>query len=141
MKTAKITKAVIGTFVIGSAAAYLLYQAVVSSWVYYYPVDEFVSSAQGRTAQNRDAALKQNRIIRLAGRVKPGTITINAEKMQLDFELTGRRSSLPVKYHGVVPRNFEADKEVVVEGRLSADGVFQVDKILTRCEAKYRVKL
>ena len=141
MKTAKITKAVIGTFVIGSAAAYLLYQAVVSSWVYYYPVDEFVSSAQGRTAQNHNAALKQNRTIRLAGRVKPDTITINAEKMQLDFELTGRYSSLPVRYHRVVPRNFEADKEVVVEGRLSADGVFQVDKILTRCEAKYRVKL
>lgn len=144
MKTAGITKTIIGTFVIGSAVAYLLYQAIVSSWVYYYSVDEFVRRTSAQTAQNgvtANTGVNQNRIIRLAGWVKPGSIAINTEKMQLDFELAGQHSSVPVRYYGVVPKNFAANKEVVVEGRLSANGVFQANKILTRCESKYRVKL
>ncbi len=130
--------------VIGTATGYFLYEAIESSWAYYYSVDEFVESQLGKWVQNRDVATfktDDNRIIRLAGWVKAGSVVTNAEKMQLDFELAGQKSSVPVRFCGVIPKNFTADKEVVVEGRASGNGVFQANKILTRCESKYKVRL
>ena len=82
-----------------------------------------------------------NRIIRLAGWVKDGTVVRNAKKMQLDFKLAGRKSTVQVRFYGVVPKNFAVDREVVVEGKAGANGVFKANKILTRCESKYKVKL
>jgi len=61
--------------------------------------------------------------------------------MQLDFELAGQKNSMPVRFYGVVPKNFIAGKEVVVEGKLNDYGVFEASKILTRCKSKYKVKL
>lgn len=144
MNPGKIKKVVIGVVVIGMAAGYLLYEAVESSWAYYYSVDEFVESPFYKALQNgSDVASRSNdnRIMRLAGRVKDGTIMRNAEKMQLDFELAGQKNSVPVRFYGVAPKNFAADKEVVVEGRPQNNGVFKADKILTKCESKYKVKL
>lgn len=129
---------------IGTATAYLLQEAVESSWAYYYSVDEFVEGGFGKMAKNGNAqALKNNdnRVIRLAGWVKDGTIVHSFEKTQLDFELAGQKSSVPVRFYGAVPKNFAGGKEVVVEGKLSGNGVFIANKILTRCESKYKVKL
>jgi len=144
VNTTKITKVIIGLIVIGSAGGYFLYETIGSSWAYYYSVDEFVESPFGRGGQSSDLGTSKtddNRIIRLAGWVKPGSVVRNAEKMQLDFELAGQNSSVPVRFYGVMPKNFTADKEVVVEGKVSSNGVFQADKILTRCESKYKVRL
>ena len=145
MDTKRIKKLVIGVVVIGAATVYLLHLAAKSSWVYYYPVDEFVQSEFAGTSQNSsDGAAKINKapiIIRLAGRVENGTIVKNIGQRQLDFELAGQKNSVPVRFYGIVPKNFEAGKEVVVEGKAGADGVFLANKILTRCESKYKVKL
>lgn len=144
MNTRKLTKVIIATAVIGAAAAYLLHQTVKSSWAYYYSVDEFVRTVSAATTEGgRGAASKidENRIIRLAGTVKDGSVVHNVEKMQLDFELAGENNSVAVRFYGAVPKNFAAGKEVVVEGRASQTGIFEADKILTRCESKYKVKL
>lgn len=144
MKSRRITKVVIGVVVIGAATAYLLHQAIKSSWAYYYSVDEFVESPFYKIPQNNDAGASRfggNRIIRLAGRVKDGSIARNVEEMQFDFELVGRKNTVAVRYYGVVPKNFSAGKEVIVEGRCGANAVFLAKKILTRCESKYKVRL
>ena len=144
MNTGTIRKVIIAVIVIGAASAYLLYQTGQSSWVYYYTVDEFVESVSGKVPQGSDTKAPQtirNGVIRLAGRIKTDSIVHNAEKMQLDFELMGQNKSVSVRFVGMAPRNFSADRDVVVEGRISADGTFEARKILTRCESKYRVKL
>lgn len=145
MNTRRITKIIIGVVVLGTATAYFLYEAVESSWVYYYSVDEFVESQSARISQQKAGAeatkIDDNRIIRLAGRVKENTIVRNAEKMQLDFELAGQKSSVAVRFYGATPKNFVANKEVVVEGKVGSSGIFQANKILTRCESKYKVRL
>jgi len=137
MNRTRLTKAIIAVIVIGSAAGYLLYEAVQSSWVYYYSVDEFVEGWM----QSGDSARKadNSRIIRLAGRVS-GIVTDN-QKRQLDFQLAGQKSSVPVRFYGPVPKNFAVGKEVVVEGKAAADGLFLAERILTRCESKYKVRL
>ena len=144
MNTTKTAKLVIAVIVLGTATTYLLLQAVKSSWAYYYSVDKFVESnlyTQLQESHKASDSATNNRMIRLAGWVKEGSIERNQETATLDFELTGKKNSVSVTYTGPVPKNFEAGREVVVEGKLSSNQIFKADKIMTRCESKYKVKL
>jgi cytochrome c-type biogenesis protein CcmE len=131
MKTKMIAKLLIGVFVIGGGISYFVYQAMQSSSAYYYSVDEI--SANSSTAKNYS--------LRIAGRVKTGSVERDLEKMNLSFTLAGSRAEIPVHYTGLVPDNFTEGREVVVEGRLDTTGVFQADMLLTRYESKYEVKI
>jgi len=73
--------------------------------------------------------------------VGQGTVVCDLKAMLLKFNLTGLHASVPVSYKGVVPENFAEAREVVVEGRLDDAGVFQADKLMTKCESKYQAKL
>ncbi len=131
MKTKTIVKTLIGVIVIGGGVGYFMYQAMQSSWSYYYSVDEFSANT---------AAVK-NTSLRIAGRVKQGTVARDLQKMQLAFTLAGAGSELPVSFHGTIPDNFTEDIEVVVEGRLDTAGLFQADRLMTKCESKYKAKV
>jgi cytochrome c-type biogenesis protein CcmE len=139
MNKRKIIKVVISSIVIGLATVYLLYETIKASRAYYYGVDEFAESEFFRAAQSGN--VEDNRVIRLGGRVKLNSLVLNAEKMQITFELAGQNNSIPVKYYGVSPTKFAPGKEIIVEGKAGPDGVFQAKTILTRCESKYKVKL
>jgi len=130
MKTKTIVKIAVGVIVIGGGVGYFMYQAMQSSWAYYYSVDDFSA-----------AAARQEQSFRLAGRVKPGSVVRDMENVTLRFTLAGAQAELPVQYKGVTPDNFVEDREVVVEGRLAPGGVFQADLLMTRCESKYQVKV
>ena len=131
MKTKTIVKALIGIIVIGGGIGYFMYHAMQSSWAYYYSVDEFTA--------NRSAV--KDYTLRIAGKVKEGSVERDLERMQLTFTLAGSHTEVPVCYKGSAPDNFAEDREVVVEGRLDTTGVFQADTLLTRCESKYKAKL
>jgi cytochrome c-type biogenesis protein CcmE len=130
MKTKAIVKIAVGVVVIGGGVGYFMYQAMQSSWAYYYSVDEFSAAAD-----------RQEQSFRLAGRVKPGSVVRDMENVTLRFTLAGAQAELPVQYEGVTPDNFTEGREVVVEGRLAPGGVFQADLLMTRCESKYQVKV
>jgi cytochrome c-type biogenesis protein CcmE len=131
MKSKTIVKLLVGITVIGGGIGYFIYQAMQSSWAYYYSVDDF-STAEAAT---------QEHSFRLAGRVKPGSVVRDLQNSTLRFTLSGAKAELPVQYKGVTPDNFVEDREVVVEGRLTAPGVFQADTLMTRCESKYQAKV
>jgi cytochrome c-type biogenesis protein CcmE len=131
MKTKVIVKTIIGVVLIGGAMSYFVYQAMQSSWDYYYSVDDL--AAQKSPAQNHS--------LRIAGRVQKASVQRDIEQMNLSFKLAGVQAVLPVSYGGVVPDNFAEDVEVVVEGHLTTNGVFQADKLMTKCESKYREKV
>jgi cytochrome c-type biogenesis protein CcmE len=143
VNTGKITKVIIAVVVIGTAAGYLLYQTIESSWVYYYSVDEFVDSPFYNTVENGGTAaskVNESRVIRLAGQIKNHTIVHSPDNMHLDFELAGQKNSVPVRFYGAMPKNFAHGKQVIVEGKIGAEGVFLATNILTKCESKYKVK-
>jgi cytochrome c-type biogenesis protein CcmE len=131
MKAKQVVKLLIGIIVIGGGISYFMFQAMQSSWSYYYSVDEFSS--------NREAMVNQS--LRLAGLVKEGTVDRSIEKMRLTFALAGSETEIGVFYKGVVPDNFTEGKEVVVEGRLDGEGVFQADTLMTKCDSKYKSKV
>lgn len=131
MKTKTIVKTLIGIIVIGGGISYFMYQAMQSSWSYYYSVDDFVTNT----------AAAQSHSLRIAGIVKQGTVARDAEKMNLSFTLTGSENQIPVRYEGSVPDNFTEGGEVVVGGRLDTEGVFRADMLMTKCESKYKAKV
>jgi cytochrome c-type biogenesis protein CcmE len=130
IKTKIIVKILAGIFVIGGGLGYFIFQAMQSSWSYYYSVDEFNAS---------DSAKGQS--LRIAGKVRPGSVVRDLQAMNLSFTLAGAKSEVPVIYKGTVPDNFTEDIDVVVEGHLDVDGVFKADMLLTRCESKYKAKI
>ena len=71
MKLKTVTKLVIGIIVIGGGIGYLMWQAMESSWSYYYSVDEFAGGSE--TVKNSS--------LRLAGKVKAGTVSKDMEKI------------------------------------------------------------
>ncbi len=131
MKRKTIVKTIIGVVLIGGAMTYFIFQAMQSSWSYYYSVDDF--SANSPAVKNQS--------LRIAGRVKQGSIVRDLQKVSLNFTLTGSKTELPVQYKGTVPDNFAEDREVVVEGRLDTTGMFQADMLMTKCESKYKAKV
>ncbi len=131
MKTKTIVKVIVSIIVIGGGVTYFMYQAMQSSWSYYYSVDDFTANS---------AAIK-NQSLRIAGVVKQGSVTRNMEKMNLMFILAGSNNEVPVSYEGSVPDNFTENGEVVVEGRLDTSGIFQADMLMTKCESKYKTKV
>lgn len=131
MKTKALVKILVGIFVIGGGLGYFVFQAMQSSWSYYYSVDEF----------SANESLVMDHSLRIAGRVKPGSVTRNLQAMNLSFVLAGAKTEVPVIYKGTVPDNFTEDIDVVVEGRLDVNGTFKADMLLTRCESKYKAKV
>ena len=77
MKTKIIVKIVVGIIVIGGGIGYFMYQAMQSSWSYYYPVDKFIASDK----KNQEYSF------RIAGKVKSGTIKRDLQKMDMEFTL------------------------------------------------------
>ena len=131
MKVITLVKIIVGIVVIGGGVGYFMYQAMQSSWSYYYSVDEFA----------RGSEAVKNSSLRLAGKVKAGSVSRDMEKMNLSFIIKGNEAELPVQYGGVVPDNFAEDIEVVVEGNLNPSGTFHADTLMTRCESKYKAKV
>ncbi len=131
MKTKMIFKILIGVTVIGGGLGYFTFQAMQSSWSYYYSVDEFSANISDMN----------NYSFRIAGRVKPGSVNRDLQKMNLTFTLAGTKTEIPVFYEGTVPDNFTEDIEVVVEGRLDENKSFKAKTLMTKCESKYKAKV
>ena len=126
-----ILKILIGVTVIGGGLSYFTFQAMQSSWSYYYSVDEFSANISDMN----------NYSFRIAGRVKPGSVNRDLQNMNLTFALAGTKTEIPVLYEGTVPDNFAEDIEVVVEGRLDENKSFKAKTLMTKCESKYKAKV
>lgn len=119
-------KLIIALVVIGSAVAYLVQAGVRTGWVYSMDAAAFVENTEFHS-----------RRVRLTGSVGLENVESNSAMLFAKFDLVSHDKSLRVEYHGSVPDMFKAGHEVVVEGALDEDGVFQSDVLLTKCASKY----
>ncbi|WP_053360345.1 cytochrome c maturation protein CcmE [Bacillus sp. FJAT-27251] len=66
------------------------------------------------------------------------SIKWNADKLELRFEIYDENETVLSVFHkGVQPDNFTDDVIVIVEGFLQDDGVFEAEKVMTKCPSKY----
>jgi cytochrome c-type biogenesis protein CcmE len=138
---------IIATGLIVLAVGYLIITAVRNTAEYYLTVNE-VSS--------RQAELK-GQMLRVAGRVKPGTISWDPATLTLAFSIVpppnpSRASeNSPVKAVAAAdpvefrvtargepkPDMFAPGRDVIVEGHLLPDGTIEARQVLTSCPSKY----
>jgi cytochrome c-type biogenesis protein CcmE len=119
-------KLTVAGVVLLAGVTYLAIAGAKSGWVYHLPVDQFVTNAQYRTQR-----------VRLCGTVDADGLVSTPATLTAAFNLKGDKQHIAIEYHGVIPEMFQADREVVVEGRLGDDGVFHADVLMTKCASKY----
>lgn len=129
-KMGRRTRLLLCVGVIVPAIAYAAYLGASTSWQYYLQVDELL----GQIDQFRGKRL------RVSGRVVAGSLRTSPEVRQANFVLEGTEHDLPVFYRGPIPDNLAEGRDVVVEGTLASDGVFQCETLITRCASKYTPK-
>ena len=72
--------------------------------------------------------------------VIPGTYSRVAGELLHVFtvrDLVDEASTFVVEYRDALPDTFTAASEVVLEGRLRSDGVFEANVLLTKCGSRY----
>lgn len=94
--------------------------------LYYLTVTEFL-----RTGASRGDHFRIN------GKVATGTIARMPTGQDVSFIMTDGDGRLPVRYHGIIPDTFVENADVVVEGSLESDGVFEAHQLLAKCPSKY----
>jgi cytochrome c-type biogenesis protein CcmE len=120
------TKLMIGGGIVLAAVLFLAYAGSGDSWVKYLSVDEYTAEPANRPLR-----------VRLHGTVAEEGLEADAGLMQANFSIQGDSTAVPVTFSGIVPDMFQAGAEVVVEGKLDENGVFQADTLLTKCASKY----
>jgi cytochrome c-type biogenesis protein CcmE len=149
-------KFLFGASVIVLAVATLIYSAVRETSSYFITVDEYAKSADAHAGKQ----------LRLAGRVSDGTVKWDPRTLDLEFLIVpipekdaakhaeadgaapgavaalassgaaAARANLAVRYNGILPDMFAADRDVIVEGKVE-NGVFHAKTLLTTCPSKY----
>ncbi len=124
---------ILGGVLLAAAVLYLIYSAVSETSVYYLTIDEFVVQ--------KDRLVNEG--VRVAGRVQDGTVQWDAKSLHLRFALADFKSpndAVRIEYTGILPDMFGDGRDVIVEGKYGADGVFRARTILTSCPSKYEAK-
>ncbi|MBB5174798.1 cytochrome c maturation protein CcmE [Texcoconibacillus texcoconensis] len=80
----------------------------------------------------------ENRYITTEGFLIGDSIDWDANNVELRFDLEDDLdNTLSVYYEGVQPDNFSDDVIVIVHGYLHRDGVFEAERVQTRCPSSY----
>jgi cytochrome c-type biogenesis protein CcmE len=116
---------IIGGAIIALTVAYLVFNAASGSAAYYMTVKEVLT--QGPSTRD----------VRVSGLIVGESIVWEPRDLHLEFQIADDSGSLPVAYQGARPDMFRDGAEVVVEGRMSPQGVFEARTMLLKCPSKY----
>lgn len=121
----------IAALVIVGAVGYMIYAAMQSGSEYFVTTTEL--KAMG------DKAIGQP--TKLGGRVADGSVQWDKGSNTVAFALADEKlQNISVVYTGVVPDTFAPGVDVILEGKLGADGQFQANTMLAKCASKYEPK-
>lgn len=130
-KIAGRRKFLIGGAILLIALGVLLFQGFAGGTTYYFEVSELL--AQGNAINGET--------VKVNGQVIPGSVEQSAQGTALKFAINDVKDSaktLTVFYRGVVPDSFRVGNEVVAEGKLDTNGVFQASSLMPKCPSKYK---
>ena len=127
--TSKLAKVVLTAVVLSSAFGGLLWYSLQGDAAYYKHVDEVMASPdqwKGKSLQLHGFVAKDS------WRQKPNTL-------EYQFQVQNKGSAVHASYTGVLPDTFKEEAEVVLKGRLTDKGDFQVapNGVMAKCPSKY----
>ncbi len=76
---------------------------------------------------------------RLGGLVQNGSL-VRGENLNVKFEVTDGKATVPVAFQGILPDLFREGQGVISEGALDASGVFKADTVLAKHDETYMPK-
>jgi cytochrome c-type biogenesis protein CcmE len=121
--------------VLASAFGFLMWTTLQNGTEYFKHVDEVVA----------DREAWEGKPLQLHGYVIPGSILVKPNTMDIRFQVQNNpiRAGEPghvmnVTYSGIVPDTFKGEAEVVLHGKLTAEG-FKTDPngVIAKCPSKY----
>jgi len=128
-------KITITGLVLASAFGFLMWTTLQNGTEYFKHVDEVVADRQAW----------EGKPLQLHGYVIPGSIMVRPNTLDYQFKVQNNpiRAGEPgnvmaVTYSGIVPDTFKGEAEVVLHGKLTAEG-FHTDPngVIAKCPSKY----
>ncbi len=116
---------IVAVALIGALA--LFGTSLKGSAVRFYTVDQYLA---------RQDEIGQ-RFVQLQGAVVPGTIRYDAVALDLRFDIEKNGQRVSVHNHGIKPDVLNDGLEVVADGRMGADGVFEAERLTVKCPSRY----
>lgn len=126
--SAKSVRIAISAFVLVASVSGLMYTTLSEGTEYYKMVDEVMA----------DPAAWESKNLQLHGFVVDKSIRQKPGTLQYRFEIHNNGQVVTANYTGVVPDTFKDGAEVVLKGRLGADG-FAVapNGVMAKCPSRY----
>ncbi len=124
------TKFVIGGGLILVTVGYLMASGIKETGVYYLTPSELAAKISA------DHSF-YNVGMKMGARVVKGSIQRDVASQTITFRVTDGVHTYPVIYRGLAPDTFTDEVDVVVEGRLQADGTFRATTLLAKCGSRY----
>lgn len=124
------TKFVIGGGLILVTVGYLMASGIKETGVYYLTPSELAAKI-GADRSFYNVGMK------MGARVVKGSIQRDVASQTITFRVTDGVRTYPVIYRGLAPDTFTDEVDVVVEGRLQADGTFRATTLLAKCGSRY----
>ena len=113
--------------VVIAVVGYLAFSSVGSALVYYLTPTELLGRGNAAVGET----------VRLGGQVAVGSVSGPATDLR--FMLTDGVSSIPVHSTVAPTRSFREGSGAVVEGSLTADGVFEATQVIVKHDENYEV--
>jgi cytochrome c-type biogenesis protein CcmE len=79
----------------------------------------------------------QNRMFRVGGLVRSGSLAREADGVTIRFVITDTQADITVLYKGPLPDLFAEGKGAVAQGKLMEDGVFAAHEVLAKHDENY----
>jgi cytochrome c-type biogenesis protein CcmE len=124
------TKFLIGGAVVLGVAAYLAVTSIQQTGIGYYTPTELSAKLEA------DSAFR-NVGVKVGARVVPGSVVRAEGGREYAFRVTDGAHTFPVVYRGIAPDTFTDSVDVVVGGRMGADGTFHATELLAKCASRY----
>ena len=117
----------LGILAIAGAVGMLLASGLEDGVVYFLTPGELI--AEGTDAVDRP--------LRLGGQVKPGSVSWDAEALDLTFVVQDSTGEVTVASTGAPPAMFRDGIGVVVEGTMRPDGTFESTNLMVKHSNEY----
>ena len=109
----------------------LLWTTLSEGTEYYKHVDEVMVNPEAWQGKN----------LQLHGFVVKDSILRKRDSLEYRFKVQSKGAVIDATYTGIVPDTFKDESEVVLKGRLSADGFHVAPKgVMAKCPSKYESK-
>ena len=77
---------------------------------------------------------------RLGGIVEEGSLKRATDSLKVEFTVTDRFQTMPVRYEGILPDLFKEGQSVVTTGSMRPDGSFGAREVLAKHDENYMPK-